>query len=115
MLWGELVKPTEDEYILQMNLSQSDFLCARSLPTYLYYNPRGQEKQVTLSFQAGTFDVYDLGSHKFVAEHQSKSMALSLPAEASRVIVIVPSGAKRKLDGATLSCDGVPIDYSWQT
>ncbi len=115
LLWGELVKPTEDEYILQMNLSQSDFLCARSLPTYLYYNPRGQEKQVTLSFQAGTFDVYDLGSHKFVAEHQSKSMALSLPAEASRVIVIVPSGAKRKLDGATLSCDGVPIDYSWQT
>ena len=109
--WGELVKTTEDPYILQMNLSHSDFLCARPHPSYLYYNPRSESKQVTLALEGGSFDLYDLSAQAFIGEQKSGRVALTIPANSSRVIVIVPSGARRQVENGSLLCDGVPIDY----
>jgi hypothetical protein len=109
--WGELVKATEDPYILQMNLSRSDFLCAKAHPSYLHYNPWSESKQVTLAPEGGGFDLYDLSAHAFIGEQKSGRVALTIPANGSRVIVVVPSGARRRVENGSLLCDGVPVDY----
>lgn len=109
--WGELVKPTEDKYILQMNLSRTDFLCAKSFPSYLYYNPWADEKQVSLKLGSSASDIYDLSRHRFIGKRKSGSMLLTIPAGGARVVVIVPSGAERKSEKGVLLCDGVPVDY----
>jgi hypothetical protein len=112
--WGELVKPTEDPYILQMNLSRSDFLCAKAFSSYLYYNPWGESKQVTLALESGSFDLYDLSEHAFIAERKSGRVPVKIPANSSRVIVIVPASARRRVENGSLLCDGVPVDYQAQ-
>lgn len=109
--WGELVKPTEDKYILQMNLSRSDFLSAKSFPTYLYYNPWADEKQVSLKLGGAASDIYDLSRHRFAGKGKSGSAQLTIPAGGARVVVIVPSGGERKSEKGALLCDGVPVDY----
>ena len=109
--WGELVKATEDPYILQMDLSRSDFLCAKAHPSYLYYNPWNESKQITLALEGESFDLYDLSAHAFIGEHKSGRAALTIPANSSRVIVVVPSGARRRVENGSLLCDGVPVDY----
>ncbi len=109
--WGELVKATEDPYILQMNLTRSDFLCAKAFPSYLYYNPWGESKRVTLAPEGGNFDLYDLSAHAFVAERKSRRVSVAIPANGSRVIIVIPSGARRSVENGLLLCDGVPVDY----
>lgn len=109
--WGELVSPTEDPFILQFNLSRSDFLCPQALPTYLYYNPSSRMKTVTMQLEKGTFDIYDLVTHAFISKSVRGKLPLDIPGNGSKVIVVVPSHADRQLKNSMLLCDGVPIDY----
>ncbi|MGC2163923.1 MAG: hypothetical protein WA634_18625 [Silvibacterium sp.] len=111
LIWGELVRPTEHKFILQMNISRSDFLADKTYPSYLYYNPWQETKQVGLELADGSFDVYDLSSHKFVSSHQSGSVLLSISPGSARIVVVIPSGARREVQKGTLLCDNVPIDY----
>jgi hypothetical protein len=109
--WGVLVKPTEDEYILELNVSKSDFLAAETFPSYLYYNPYKDPKTVTLKLGESKVDIYDLVEQRFTNEKVAGSFPVEIPANGSRLLVIVPSGAKRELKKGVLHGNGVPIDY----
>jgi hypothetical protein len=109
--WGELVTPTEDEYILELNVSKSDFLAAKTFPAYLYYNPYAAQKTVTLKLGESRVDIYDLVEHRFTREKALGPFSVEIPANGSRILVIVPSGAKREWKQGVLYGDGVPIDY----
>lgn len=109
--WGELVSPTEVPFILQFNLSRSDFLCANAFATYLYYNPWSEAKTVSLQLDSGTFDLYDLTAHTFIGERKSGKVLLDIPAKGSKIVVVVPSEANRQMKDGVLLCDSVAIDY----
>lgn len=109
--WGELVRPTQDEYILQMDIARTDFLCERAFPSYLYYNPWPRTKHVELTVGAQPSDIYDLTQHKFLEEKRNGRILLAIPGREARVIVIVPSGASRKWEDGTLTCDDIAVDY----
>lgn len=110
LTWGELVKPTEVDHILQMNISRSDFLCSKTFPSFLYYNPWTEPKQVTINLSESS-DLYDLSQHKFIAERQTSTTPLTVPANSARIVVVVPSGARRRVEKGVLLCDDVPVDY----
>jgi hypothetical protein len=109
--WGELAKPTEDEYILELNVSKSDFLAAATFRSYLYYNPYMAQKTVTLKLGESKVDIYDLVEHRFTHEKALGSFPVEIPGNGSRILVIVPSSTKRELKQGVLYGDGVPIDY----
>jgi hypothetical protein len=111
LTWGELVKPAGDDYILQLNLAGTDFLCEKAYPTYLYYNPYEGSKQVTLQTGGATCDLYDLKRRIFFKKQQTGSVSLSIPPNDSLVVVVVPAGARKKREKGVLLCDGVPVDY----
>lgn len=111
LAWGELVKPTYDPYILAMDLSRTDFLCANAYPTYLYYNPYGHPKQVQITLEPGVHDLYEVRRSTFIHKRQTSSAMLTLPSGDSLIIVVVPAGAKRRREKNVLLCNGVPIDY----
>lgn len=113
LIWGEVVKPTAEEFILQMSLSRTDFLCEKAYPTYLYYNPHDQPRQVTLRLEDGSHDLYDLKRHRLFKESQSGSVSISVPPGDSMVLVVAPAGAKRKTEKGVLFCDGVAVDYGY--
>lgn len=109
--WGELVKPTSDKYILQMDISRTDFLCGKSFPSYLYYNPWAEPKKVELTLGSSASDIYDLLEHEFVSRKRSGHVLLTIPAGDARVLVVVPSGADQKFENDVLLRGGVPVDY----
>jgi len=111
LAWGELVKPTEDEQILQLNVSRSDFLCSGAFASYLYYNPRDTSKDVTLKLEDGRFDIYDLEEHRFISKKQRHAVSLSIPSLGARVVVIVPSDAHLTVEQGRLLGNSLPIDY----
>jgi hypothetical protein len=111
LTWGELVKPAGDDFILQLNLARTDFLCEKAYPTWLYYNPYEQSMQVTLQTGNEACDLYDLRQHTFVKKQQTGSLSLSIPPNDSLVVVVVPAGARKKREKGILLCDGVPVDY----
>lgn len=44
-LWlGEIVHPTSDDFVLQLDTVKSDFLVRDAPPTYLYYNPWNESR-----------------------------------------------------------------------
>jgi hypothetical protein len=109
--WGELVKPTVDEYILELNVSKSDFLAAKTFRSYLYYNPYAAQKTVTLKLGESKFDIYDLVEQRFTHEKAAGSFPVEIPGNGSRILVIVPSGSRCELKQGVLYGDGIPIDY----
>jgi hypothetical protein len=111
-LWfGELIRPTQDPYILQLNLTKTDFLAEAAHPTYLYYNPWPQEREVTLSLGPGTWDTYETLTHRYLHKRVEGSVRLAIPPSGSRVVVVIPSDRKRSVTKGVLAAGGVPIDY----
>ena len=110
-LWlGEIILPTEDAFILQLDLAKTDFLARSAFSTYLYHNPWDERREVTLSVPAKS-DVYDLQSQSFVSRTVQGAQKLSIPPHGSRLVVITPSGAASTVSGHVLSVAGVPVDY----
>jgi len=54
-----VVKTTNIEGILQIDLNKTDFYGQQTIPTFLYYNPTLDAQLVNLDLPAGTFDMYD--------------------------------------------------------
>ena len=117
--WGALVRPTNEDYILQLDASSSDFLAGVSYPTYLYYNPLGQKRVVSLALhpiaKGAKCDVYDLSHHRMLRKNVHGSFSVELAPDSAKVLVILPAGAKPKAEKGTLKVGGTPIDYQPQT
>ena len=110
LIWGELVRPAGDDYLLRMDISRTDFLCDGAHPTFLYVNPYDAPKAVSVHAEAAS-DLYDLQSHRFLAEHRIGTVEIVLPPHAARVIAVIPAGAARQVRHGTLSCGGKAVDF----
>jgi len=114
-LWlGEIVMPTTDKYILQIDISKTDFLAGKRFPTHLYYNPWDGKIEVIMNVGSGRTDIYDLSTHRFVREGIRGSIPISLDANSSKVLVTIPSGKKRSITKGVLYFDDIAVDYSAQ-
>lgn len=111
-LWlGELIKPTQDDYILQLDVAKTDFLANATYPTFLYYNPWPEERKAGVDLGKSKADVYDTLEHRYLRKNADGQMQLAIPGAGSRVVVVIPSGVKRGIEHGVLTAGGVPVDY----
>ncbi|RYZ16834.1 MAG: hypothetical protein EOP49_51280, partial [Sphingobacteriales bacterium] len=69
-IFGSIIRKTDVEGILQLNLLATDFFHDKAFPSYLYYNPYGEMKTVTIAVKKGKkVDLYDTVSGKFMAKN----------------------------------------------
>ncbi len=107
-----LVDTTDVPGILRLDLNATDFFAPDAYTTYLYYNPYPNTQTVTLALPAGTFDLYDAVAHAYLARGVSGAVALSLPADAARVVVLVPSGLGDEVVAGRRVVGGIVVDFS---
>jgi hypothetical protein len=105
-----VVSPTDVPMILQMDLLATDFFRSDAYPTFLYYNPHPDPRDVTLDVGAGEKDLYDSISNEFLNRRCSGAVKVSIPATGTRVVVVAPSGAKSEREGAQLRLNGITVD-----
>lgn len=108
---GAIVDTTNVEMILKLDCNATDFFGDRSFPTFLYYNPYHESKEVV--FDAGDTPVrlYDLVQRKFLPGNFQNSTRITLPAVEARVLVQIPADAKVVTKNNQLLVNGKVIDY----
>ena len=111
-MWlGQIVLPTVEEQILQIDISQTDFLTLSGYPTFLIYNPLEVGRKVSIALGSSKGDLYDLVTHRVIARQVSESASIPLDSKQARVLVVLPAGGKRQTKQGVLYVDDVAVDY----
>ena len=113
-IFGSIIKTTDVEGILQLDLLATDFFHDKAYPTFLYYNPHNEGKAIKVNVGKKKVDLYDTVSGKFIAKNLSGNAKVKLDAKNSAVIVMVPAKGKVTHNGSKMMVNGVVIDYNAQ-
>ena len=112
-VFGSIIKTTNVEKILQLDLLATDFYHDAAHSTYLYYNPLSTAQSVAIDLGSGSsFDLYDAVSNRFVARGATGQTYFNVPSDEAVMLVLVPTGGTEARDGRRLLVDGVVIDYN---
>ncbi|WP_409966254.1 hypothetical protein PIECOFPK_00102 [Mycovorax composti] len=112
-IFGSIIRRTNVEGILELDLLATDFFRDKAYPSYLYYNSHSKAKKVQI-LNAGThkIDLYDCVSGQFIARNIKGKKKISIPAKEAMVLVQVPSGASITKQNGKLYADGIVINYN---
>ncbi|MBI9070396.1 MAG: T9SS type A sorting domain-containing protein [Melioribacteraceae bacterium] len=109
---GGIIKTTNIPKILQLDLLKTDYYHSETYPTYLYYNPYGETKTVTLNLPGGNYDIYESVNNMFIYSSVSTSTDLQIEANSAIIVVLAPSGGTVSYNlNKTLINDRI-IDYN---
>ena len=112
--FGGTIQPTNVPEILQIDCRATDFYKRQdAYPTYLFFNPYSAEKTVNLRTGTQKTDIYDTVTRTFLQRGVSGDIQFSIPANASRVLVLIPAGKKMSVQNKVLLAGKVPVDYGY--
>lgn len=107
-----LVEPTDVAGILQLDCRKTESFAAPSYPTYLYYNPYREKKEITVSLPAEPVDLYDAVSNRFIARAKSEATEIRIESRSAMLVIQCPSGGALTYDGPKTKVNGIVIDYN---
>ncbi len=110
-IFGAIIRKTNVDKILQLNCNATDFYGKNEFPTYLYYNPYDEAKEVSFTGQEGNVDLYDALTHTTLSENTSGDSSFSIPAKGARLIVVLPGGSKIENKNNQVTSNGKVITY----
>ena len=108
---GGIIKPTNIEKLLRVDLLKTDYFHDPAYPTFLYYNPHPTAKTVELDLGAERKDIYDAASKSFVLRNGHGRVQISIPSDTARVVVLAPAKGKLTHEGTHSLINGVVVDY----
>jgi hypothetical protein len=108
---GGIIKPTNVEKILQLDLLKTDYLHAKAYPTYLYYNPYPATKTVAINVGAEARDIYDAVSDQIIQENVQGRARFTIPSDTARIVVLAPAGGKLLREGKRTLINNVVVRY----
>jgi hypothetical protein len=112
-VFGSIVKTTNIERILQLDVLATDFYHDTAHSTYLYYNPLGTTQAVSVNLSGGgSYDLYDAVSNRFLARGAHTQAYFNVPADEAVMLVLVPSGGAEVRAGRQLLVNNVVVDYN---
>lgn len=114
-IFGSIIRKSNVPEILQLDLLATDFFSDSAYPSYLYYNPLREDREVSIRLpEKGTCDLYNTVSGSFVAKKVSGATNIKIPAGSAAVIIVAPSGGKISHDGSKMLINGVVVDFNRQ-
>lgn len=109
---GGIIKPTNVEKILQLDLLKTDYFHAQAYPTYLYYNPYGSAKTVAVELGSEARDIYDAVSDQFLQKNVQGRAHITIPSDTARIVALTPVGGKLLREGKRTLIDNVIVRYT---
>ena len=83
----------------------------RAYPSYLYFNPYAEAKNVAVELGDKPVDLYDTLSNRFLRRQVRGTCYVTLPSDTPMVLVLTPAGGELSVQGTKCLVDGVVIDY----
>ncbi len=109
-LMAAVLGRTNDEKILQIDCLKTDFFHAPAYPTYLFYNPCNEPKEVCFETGPAPVDLYDATRHTFLSRRVTSRATVSLPPDTAALIVLPPADGTVSRIGDRLLINGVVVD-----
>ncbi|VAW29664.1 hypothetical protein MNBD_BACTEROID07-1143 [hydrothermal vent metagenome] len=109
---GAIIKKTNVEGILQLDLLATDYYHNAAFPTYLYYNPYATNRKVELNLNKSAFDIYDAVSNQVILKNVTGIVQIDVPAKSSVMAVVIPANSKIVYHLNHASVNSVIIDYN---
>jgi hypothetical protein len=114
-IFGSIIRHTNVNGILQLNLLATDFYQDKAYPSFLYYNPYNTVRTVSVKTEARKkTDLYNTVTGRFIARNISSSAKIKIPAQGAAVIICVPSNGKINYEGDHMLINGIVVDYRIQ-
>ncbi len=110
-IFGAIIRETDQQQILQLDLLATDSFRNDAYPTYLYYNPFNTKKSVQVDVGAAPVDLYDAVSNRFIARDVAGVSSISIPRDQAVILVEVPAGSIAQRVGRQLVANGMVIDF----
>ncbi|MFV0540856.1 MAG: hypothetical protein ACK5MZ_06420 [Aestuariibaculum sp.] len=110
---GSIIAKTNIENILQLNLLATDFYRSGAFPSFLYYNPNTEEKEVKVNIGNEKVKIYDTVQRKFIAENVEDEFLFTIQKEEASVLVLVPQEAVVSIEKGKLYADNIVVDYRY--
>ena len=112
---GGIVKTTNVDKILQLDLLKTDYYRSTAYPTYLYYNPYTYSQVVDVNVGLSPVDLYDAVSQGMVKVNVTGITQVSIPPDSAMVLVFAPAGGAVTISGNQKLIKGVIVDYQTNT
>ena len=109
---GAIVKKTNVDKILELNLNATDFFSDTSYPSYLYYNSYDTPKAVLLDVGNGQHDIYEAISEKIISQSKTGQVSIIIPAKEAVMVVVTPTGGEIRYDKNKMLVNGVVVDFN---
>ncbi|HYG00927.1 MAG TPA: hypothetical protein VD927_00720, partial [Chryseosolibacter sp.] len=111
-IFGAIVRKTNVDMILQLDCNATDFYQKNEFPTFLYYNPFDDKKQVIFYPEdSNAVDLFDAITYQKIAENITKETSFSIPPKSSRLLVVLPAGSEVKKEDNSFVVEGKTIAY----
>lgn len=110
-IFGGIIRPTNIEMILRLDLLATDFFREPAYPTWLLYNPHREAQKVRVDIGDGPVNLYDAVRGIFVGREATGETTIVIPPDEAVVLVAVPAGARTSLEGNRLMANGVVVDF----
>lgn len=112
---GSIISKTNVENILQLDLLATDFFRKEAFPSFLYYNPNGELKEVLIHVGEKPLKIYDALKRAFIGEKVKNTFSFTIAKEQASLLVLVPQNAViSEMDGKLYAND-IVIDYQYST
>jgi hypothetical protein len=108
---GGIIKRTNVEEILQLDLLKTDYFHAQAYPTFLYYNPHVSAKIVEVELGSEARDIYDAVSDQFLQKNVRGRARINIPSDTALVVVLTPGGGKVLREGGRTVINDVIVRY----
>ena len=108
---GAVVRPTNEPRILQLDCLATDFFRDPAYPTFLYFNPHPEPRNVLLPVDDPPARVYDAVAKRFVAERARQAVSIPVPADGAALVVVTPAEGVVRREGRKLLVNEVVVDY----
>jgi hypothetical protein len=112
---GGILKTTNVEKILQLDLLKTDWFHDDAYPSYLYYNPYDTSQMVDINVGPNTVNIYDTVSATFLKTAVTGQTSLTIDADSAVVAVLAPVGGTVTYNNTNgvnqMLIDGVVVDY----
>lgn len=111
-IMGAIIKQTNVEGILQLDMLTTDYYRQEAYPTYLFYNPYPGSKTVVAELPEGNYDIYDAVSNEVILTAVTGTADLLIPAGSTMVCVYIPANAEIEYHLNKAMVQGIIIDYN---
>lgn len=110
---GAIISKTNVDNILQLDLLATDFYKNKAYPSYLYYNPNPEDKEVTIAIGDQKLKIYDAIQRAFITKKATGNFTFKIGKENSSLLVLVPQNAEISEKDGKLYANDFIIDYRY--